>query len=126
MPPAEAFALLVLLAAGTTSAHAASTTQNGQVSVAQVMELAFRAQAEPEVRMTLIAYLWGLGEATGIVASEAEARSGLSMNCSGSFSLDTNAAIAALTAAAPERSNWTETAATPIIIEDMFRRANCR
>lgn len=118
--------LAALLAATPPAAHAAATTSSGQISVAQVIEMTTLAGSDPRARMTLIAYLAGVGEATGIMATEAQNRGAKALHCRASFSLDDNAALAAVSAAVPDRAKWTETAATPIIIADMFRRADCR
>jgi hypothetical protein len=117
-------ALALLLAP--MAAQAASSTSKGQISVAQVLEMVTRAQSDPAARTTVIAYLAGVGEATGLMVSEAQARGATPVHCTNSFNLDENVAVAALSAAAPDQSLWAETAATPIIIADMFRRAGCR
>lgn len=115
--------LLPLLAA---PVMAAPTTSSGRVSVTQVMEMVERARTEPAARNTIIAYLAGLGETAGIMVSEAVARGATPLVCTGSFTLDQSVAVAALTAAAPERSSWPETPATPILLADLFARAGCR
>jgi hypothetical protein len=117
--------LTFVLAAAPLAAWAAPTTSSGQISVAQVVEMAARAGADPNARMTMIAYLAGVGEATGLMVSEAQKRGAEPVRCSNAFNLDENAALAAVTVAAPNRDKWTETPATPIIVADMFRRAGC-
>jgi hypothetical protein len=109
-----------------TPAHAASSTSKGQISVAQVLEMITRAQSDAGARTTVIAYLAGVGEATGLMMSEAQARGAAPVHCSNAFNLDESVAVAALSAAAPDEAQWSETAATPIIIADMFNRAGCR
>lgn len=106
--------------------QAASSTSKGQISVAQVLEMVTSARSDPAARTTVIAYLAGVGEATGLMMSEAQQRGAAPVHCTNSFNLDENVAVAALSAAAPDQSAWTETAATPIIIADMFSRAGCR
>jgi hypothetical protein len=120
-----AFAGLLLIATPLV-AQAAPTTSWGQISVAQVVELVSRASADPNARMTVIAYLAGVGEASGLMLSEAQKRGADPVQCSRAFNLDDKLALAAVTAAAPDRDTWTETPATPIIIADMFKRAGCR
>ena len=107
-------------------AQAASSTSKGQISVAQVLDMVTLAKSDPAARTTVIAYLAGVGEATGLMMSEAQQRGAEPMHCTNSFNLDENVAVAALSAAAPDQSAWSETAATPIIIADMFSRAGCR
>ncbi|WP_240232200.1 chlorophyllide reductase [Devosia lacusdianchii] len=118
-------ALTLLLLAVPTAAEAAPTTSKGQISVAQVVEMASRAGTDANARMTLIAYLAGVGETTGLMVSEAQQRGAKPVRCTNSFNLDENVALAALTVAAPDRERWSETPATPIIVADMFRRAGC-
>ena len=120
--PLTALALLLLPMA----AQAASSTSKGQISVAQVLDMVTLAKSDPAARTTVIAYLAGVGEATGLMMSEAQQRGAEPVHCTNSFNLDENVAVAALSAAAPDQSAWTETAATPIIIADMFSRAGCR
>lgn len=117
---------LLLAASAMTPAHAASSTSKGQISVAQVLEMITRAQSDAGARTTVIAYLAGVGEATGLMMSEAQARGAAPVHCSNAFNLDESVAVAALSAAAPDEAQWSETAATPIIIADMFNRAGCR
>jgi hypothetical protein len=121
----SALAALALLATAGTS-QAAPSTSNGQISVAQVLEMVTLAKSDPAARTTVIAYLAGVGEATGLMMAEAQRRGADTVYCTNSFNLDENVAVAALSAAAPDQSTWTETAATPIIIADMFSRAGCR
>jgi ABC-type Na+ efflux pump permease subunit len=122
------FVVLALLLAGSTIAPAlaASSTSKGQISVAQVMEMATRAQSDAAARTTVIAYLAGIGETTGLMVSEAQARGAAPVHCTGAFNLDESVAIAALSAAVPDQALWTKTAATPILIADMFSRGGCR
>ena len=120
-----AFAAMAMLAISGT-AQAAPSTSNGQVSVAQVLEMVTLAKSDPAARTTVIAYLAGVGEATGLMMAEAQRRGADSVHCTNAFNLDENVAVAALSAAAPDQSKWPETAATPIIIADMFSRAGCR
>jgi hypothetical protein len=117
---------LPLTLLGAPASQAAATTSKGQISVAQVIELVDRAKSDPAARMTVIAYLAGVGETTGILMAEAQQRGATPMSCSRSFTLDENVAATALTAAAPDQARWTETAATPIVIADLFARAGCR
>ena len=116
----------LLLVAFPLAVQAAPTTSKGQISVAQVIEMATLANSDPNARMTVIAYLAGVGESTGLMVTEAQQRGAKPLTCSNAFNLDENVALAALTTAAPDRASWAETPATPIIIADMFRRAACR
>lgn len=107
-------------------AHAAPTTSTGRVSVTQVMEMVDLASKDPAARNAIIAYLAELGETAGIMVSEAVARGAKPLTCDKSFNLSEDVAVAALSNGAPDRANWSETPATPIILADLFARAGCR
>ena len=117
---------LSLVALAMSPSLAAPTTSKGQISVAQVLEMADRAKSDPAARMTIIAYLAGVGETAGILLSEAQMRGAAPVTCRKSFTLDENVAVSALTAGAPDTASWAETPATPIVIADLFSRAGCR
>lgn len=117
---------LSLLGLASSPSLAAPTTSKGQISVAQVLEMVDRAKSDPAARMTVIAYLAGVGETAGILLSQAQQRGGFPMTCRKSFTLDEGVALSALTAAAPDAASWAETPATPIVIADLFSRAGCR
>lgn len=121
--PALALSLVLL---GATAGHATPTTSKGQISVAQVLEMVDLAKSDPAARMTVIAYLAGVGETAGILLSEAQQRGAMPMSCSKSFNLDETVVASALTAAVPDQAGWAETAATPIVVADLFKRAGCR
>ncbi|MEO5807064.1 chlorophyllide reductase [Devosia sp.] len=122
-PMTALLAGFALLAAG--PAQAAATTSKGQISVAQVMEMVDLSKTDPMARNAVIAYLAGVGEASGIVFAQGRQR-GSTLQCGKTISLSEDTAVSALTAAATERANWTETAATPIIIADMLARGQCK
>lgn len=122
----RSLALFPLLAVLITPVAAAPTTGTGRISVTQVMEMADLARSDAAARNTIIAYLAGLGETAGLMVSASVARGATPLACSGSFDLSEDVAVAALFAAAPDRSLWGETAATPIILADLFARAGCR
>ena len=67
--------------------------------------MAARSGADPNARMTMIAYLTGVGEATGLMVSEAQKRGAEPVRCSNAFNLDENVALAAVTVAAPIATN---------------------
>ncbi len=117
--------LLALLALSAGPAVAAPTTSSGRISVSQVMEMAQRARSDAAARDTVIAYLAGVGETAGLMVSEAVARGATPLKCTASFTLSEETALSALAAGAPDTANWPETAATPIILADLFARAGC-
>lgn len=124
------FPALALLATGLaiiagTAVKAAPTTSNGQISVAQVIEMVDLSKVDASARNAVIAYLAGVGEATGLLFAEGR-NHGSTFNCSQTINLSEEVAVAALNAAAPDRSAWAETPATPIIIADMFARGGCK
>lgn len=126
MRPALAVFALLLAASTIASAQAASSTSKGQISVAQVLEMVTLARSDAGAGTAVIAYLAGVGETTGLMMSEAQARGAEPVHCTNAFNLNESVAVAALAAAAPDQSQWSETAATPIIVADMFSRAGCR
>lgn len=102
---------------------AAPSTAQGQVSVAQVVEMLDKAPAERVARQVLTAYLSGLGEAAGVLLT---ARSDAKLaRCSKPLSLSDSQARQAL-AAASRRKDRNEIAATPLLLSDMIKRAGCR
>ncbi len=106
--------------------HAAPTTSTGRVSITQVMEMVDLARTEPAARNAVIAYLAGIGETAGLMVSEAVARGATPLACTRNFNLAEDLAVAALASAEPDRTAWGETAATPIILADLFARAGCK
>lgn len=106
-------------------AHAAPTTSTGRISVTQVMEMVDLARTDAKARNTIIAYLAGIGETAGLMVSEAVARGARPVNCTKSFNLSEDVAVAALKAGAPDGANWNEIPATPLILADLFARAGC-
>lgn len=115
---------LTMLAAP--ASQATPTTSKGQISVAQVLEMVDLAKSDPSARMTVIAYLAGVGETAGILLSEAQQRGAAPLACSKSFNLDETVVASALSAAVPDQALWGETPATPIVVADLFKRAGCR
>lgn len=107
-------------------AQAAPTTSTGRVSVAQVLEMVDQAGSNAAARNAITAYLAGIGETAGIMASEAVSRGAKPLTCSQNFNLSQEAVVAALLAGAPNMESRAETPATPIIIADLFARAGCR
>lgn len=117
--------VLALLALSVAPAMAAPTTSTGRISVTQVMEMVQRARSDAMARNTIIAYLAGVGETAGLMASEAVTRGATPLKCTQSFNFSEDVALAALSAGAPDTASWAETPATPIILADLFARAGC-
>ena len=109
------FICLTLIASFAQPALAASSTDRGEISVAQVREMLEAASTRPQARQLLVAYLAGVGETAGMLAK-----------CSRSLNLDRDLVAAALEAGAPDASRWSQTPATPIIVADLVARAGCR
>jgi len=117
-------AILVGLAIGTTGLSAEPSTSRGQISVAQAMTILDTAATNPAARQTLVAYLAGTGETAGWML-DAGADQGLPRHiCARRLSLDDKSARQALASTAPDLA--AETAATPLIVADMLKRAGCR
>ena len=123
MRPLSALAIAVLLSL---PAQAAPTTSTGRVSVTQVLEMVDRASSDAAARNAITAYLAGIGETAGIMASEAASRGAKPLTCSKSFNLSQETVVAALSSGAPDTASWAETPATPIIVADLFARAGCK
>ncbi len=105
---------------------AAPSTQRGQISVSQVRDMLEQARTNPTARQVLTAYLAGVGETAGTMIDAAGQNAAQFLACKGRLSLDDTAARHALERAAPNANVWAETAATPLILRDMLKRANCR
>lgn len=114
---------IIIVAAVSLPAFAASSTSNGQVSVAQVVDMIDKSASDGTSRNISIAYLSGVGEAAGLLIQEA-AKRGISLQCSGRLELSASHALNAVKTSTDE-SQWQEMAATPIIVADMLARAGC-
>lgn len=124
------FPVIAILAAGLSvcagvAVHAAPSTNTGQISVAQVLDLAERSGSDNGARNAILAYLMGVGEASGLLLAQGRDY-GLAVTCGRSIELSQGQAVAALNAAAPDQASWAQTPATPIIIADMFARGDCK
>jgi hypothetical protein len=102
---------------------AAPSTAQGQVSVAQVIEMLDKAPADRVARQVLTAYLSGLGETAGVLLTAGNYAK--LARCSKPLSLSDSQARQAL-AAASRRKDRNEIAATPLLLSDMIKRAGCR
>ncbi len=98
-----------------------ASTSRGQISVAQARAMLDQAASNPTARQVLTAYLAGIGETAGTMMDAAGQQA-----CQRRLSLDDKIALQALERAAPNANLWAETAATPLILRDMLKRANCR
>lgn len=116
----RAFAATLAVASSLASAQAAPSTSRGEISVAQVMEMLDKASKEATARQVLVAYLAGVGETAGILIKAAGPRAA----CQGPLSLDGRIANQALKAAI-RQGNTGEVAATPLIVDEMIKRAGC-
>jgi hypothetical protein len=119
-----AAAIFVCIAAGTSTASAESSTSRGQISVAQVRAMLDQAATNAGARQVLTAYLAGAGETAGWLLDAAADRGVSRQSCARRLSLDDKTARQALDANAPGVA--AETAATPLIVRDMLKRAGCR
>lgn len=118
-------AVAIILALSMAPALAAPSTSQGQISVAQVLELLEKSGSDSAARNAVVAYLAGVGETAGLLmADERVQRAGL-IQCKTALSLADTNVVAALKAAAPDGATWEQTPATPIILIDMFARAGC-
>ena len=121
-----AAAIFVGIAAGTVMASAESSTSRGQISVAQVRTMLDQAATNPIARQTLTAYLAGAGETAGWLVDAAAERGLPPQPCARRLSLDDKTVRQVLERSASNASLPAETAATPLIVRDMLKRAGCR
>ena len=105
-------------------AQAAPSTRDGEISVAQVAELIQRSSSDNAARNAAMAYLAGVGETTGLLIAEAERRTPGSITCTAPLGISSDTAFAALSRM--DRGKWGQTAATPILVNDMLSRAGYR
>jgi hypothetical protein len=110
----------------TTMVSADPSTSRGQISVAQVRTMLDQAATNPIARQTLTAYLAGTGETAGWLVDAAAERGLPPQPCARRLSLDDTTVRQALARSAPNASFPGETAATPLIVRDMLKRAGCR
>mgnify|MGYP003642834852 FL=1 len=120
------FAALLSLTPTLAVAQTAGSTDTGMISIAQVFELAKRADGDRGARMAVTAYLAALGGTTRALLQQVEARGISPVRCNTDISLTKHSVLEALHAAAPDSARWSNTPATPIIVADMFDRAGCR
>ena len=104
-------------------AQATPSTPTGAISVAQVVDLIQRSPKDNAAQNAAMAYLAGVGEATGLLVAEAGRRASVSITCARPLGISSTAALAALSRA--DKGTWARTAATPILVEDMLSRAGC-
>lgn len=105
-------------------AKAAPSTAAGEISVAQVVDLIARSSTDNAARNAAVAYLAGVGEATGLLLEKASGRPQGGITCVRSLGISGEAALAALSRT--DKAIWKQTAATPILVNDMLNRAGCR
>lgn len=107
------------LVAAQSPALSEPSTPKGNISVAQVSEMLVRAPEQAAARQVLVAYTSGIGETAGVVADAGK------LSCKRSFSLDVDLVRKALQAL-PAGADPRKTPATPILVGDMLRRADCQ
>lgn len=105
------------------SSPAFAAAEPGPITVGKVLELFDTIDSDPEAGKLLFAYLSGIGETTGALISISNAE-GPSVNCNKDLFLDGDSVRAALLRAGGDEPE--KRAATPIIVEDMLARAECK
>lgn len=121
---AIAFVTSVALPILPQTAAALPSTEKGQISVDQVMEMIAKADSSAVARQVLVAYVAGVGETAGAVVDTMGVKGAVS--CARPFSLDAMSLRTTLKSGAPRQDSWPQTPATPIIVADMIKRAGCR
>ncbi len=99
-----------------------AATTNGPIPVGKVLELFDTLDTDPESGKLLFAYFSGIAETAGTLISMARDM-GQPFVCTGKFSLDGDSIQKALREAGGTRTDMRP--ATPIIVEDVLRRAGC-
>lgn len=105
-------------------ATAAPSTAAGEISVAQVVDLIEHSSTDNAARNAAIAYLAGVGETTGLLMGKVSAHAPDAVTCARPLGISSEAALAALSRT--DKARRKETAATPILVNDMLNRAGCR
>lgn len=105
-------------------AMAVSSTSAGEISIAQVADLLRRSAGDNAARNAAMAYLAGVGETAGVLMAQSGRRAGGGITCAAPLRMSSDAAVAALSRT--DRTKWAETAATPVLVNDMLKRAGCR
>lgn len=105
-------------------AQAGPSTAKGEISVSQVVELIERAPTDNGARNAAMAYLAGVGESTGAMMAEIRQLAPEAIKCARPLAMSSPMALAALSGT--DKEKWDETAATPILVDDMLKRAGCR
>lgn len=119
--------LAVMLVMGSVEARAAAgPTAKGQVSVAQVMDMVERARMEASARETVTAYFAGIGETAGFLLAAQGADGRPFVTCSKRIAIDAASMVEALAEAAPDRAQWGQVAATPILVNVIVSLGECR
>lgn len=108
----------------TLTAKAMPSTAAGEISVAQVVDLIQRSSTDNAARNAAMAYLAGVGEATSLLIKEAGVRTAGKITCARPLGISSDAALSALSQT--DKALWKQTAATPILVDDMMGRAGCR
>lgn len=118
-------ALLLVISLGLAlPAQAAPSTPTGEISVAQVVDLIQRSSKDNAARNAAMAYLAAVGETTGLLIAEAGRRASTKITCVRPLGISSDAALAALSRT--DKGKRGQTAATPILVDDMLSRAGCR
>jgi|GEM_PF-788829 len=116
----------LLIAVAAPAIAATASTSNGQISVAQVMQMLDRADSDKQAGQLLQAYLGGLGESAGVLLSATDAKGKPYVTCSKPMGLNSGMVRDVLANGAPDKQNWGETAATPLLVNALVSMAGCR
>jgi hypothetical protein len=102
----------------TFSAAAATSTSDGRISTVQVMAMLEQAESSDVARQVLVAYMSGVGETAALIVEVA------GLSCERPLGLDRTNVLSALAAATGPNAG--DAAATPLIVDDLMKRAGCR
>ncbi len=124
MPSRSTLVALAACLAVAAPAQAAPSTPSGKISVAQAVELIQRSSTDNAARNATLAYLGGVGETVSLMIAEAGRRQPGAITCARPLGISGEAALAALMRT--DQNLWSQTAATPLLVEDMLSRGGCR
>ena len=107
------------------TARAASSTSQGKISVTQVQSMLDQAATNATARQVMTAYLAGVGETAGVLMDQAKGKPPATrLSCKRRLALD-DALVQAALARPNAVDNAAETPATPLIVSEMLKRAEC-
>ena len=124
--PLRRLAAACLFIIGTLPVQAGTpSTSSGRISVAQVMAMLDESLSNTVAAQVLQAYLGGVGETAGVLVSATDPKGQHYVNGARSLQLDAQTVRSTLKTAVPNKANWAEAPATPLLVNALVTRAGC-